>query len=232
VITKRREAPAIVASTPIALSDSGQTRTDTVTSSAQLAPSGATASAAGATTTPSGAVSSLDPGDSTSAALFALRIASYPTYAEALRALRQYPSRRRAATIAPVALSSTPTELSGGTGAHEPAFVLVAGAGHAAKEVDSMAARWPRPAGAPPSLVVRTPFALRLATNLSTDSARHLAEGWLARGIPAYTLVNASGSATVYAGAFDTANAAVTLATSLRAIGLAPVIAYRTGTLP
>lgn len=231
-ITKRRAAPAVTAATPIALSDSTQTRTDTVTSSAQLASSGAAEAAADAAA--AGPASPLDPGDSSAAATYAVRVATYPTYIAALRALRRYSGRRGAITISPSTLLPASAGPAGTANASQPVYLLMVGAAHAAGNLDSVVAHWPPQAGAPPSVVVRAPFALRLAGALSADSARRLTAALVARGIPAYVLVRPSAgtSSSVYAGAFETASASVALATSLRGAGLSPVIAYRTGVPP
>jgi hypothetical protein len=64
---------------------------------------------------------------------------------------------------------------------------------------------------------------------MAPDSAVAAADRYLARGIPAYALADSNGRATVYAGAFNGPQAAHTLTASLRAAGLVPVLAYRTG---
>jgi hypothetical protein len=51
----------------------------------------------------------------------------------------------------------------------------------------------------------------------------------VARGVPAYALVQDDDSVRLFAGAFETAAAAVPLDADLRAAGLAPQLAYRTG---
>jgi hypothetical protein len=52
---------------------------------------------------------------------------------------------------------------------------------------------------------------------------------YLARGIPAYALLQDDGSATIYAGAFDSAEQAALLIPSLRAAGIEPTLSYRLG---
>ena len=77
--------------------------------------------------------------------------------------------------------------------------------------------------------ILSVPFALRLETGvpLGAVSAR-LAE-FARRGLMPYALQQADGSATLYTGAFETPVQATTLADSLRALGITPVLAYRTG---
>jgi hypothetical protein len=54
----------------------------------------------------------------------------------------------------------------------------------------------------------------------------------ITRGIPAYALVDDSGSQSIYAGAFTTTDQAALLAAYLRAAGVTGVVAYRTGRVP
>lgn len=77
--------------------------------------------------------------------------------------------------------------------------------------------------------ILSVPFALRLETGvpLGAVSAR-LAE-FARRGLMPYALQQADGSATLYTGAFETPVQATSLADSLRALGITPVLAYRTG---
>ena len=49
------------------------------------------------------------------------------------------------------------------------------------------------------------------------------------RGVPACALLQDDGTVRLFAGAFETAAAAVLLGADLRAAGLAPQLAYRTG---
>jgi hypothetical protein len=142
--------------------------------------------------------------DSAAGARYTHLVATLPSYADALRQLRRQHTELGAGTIDPVADS--------GGALH---YELLAGAyGDSAT------------AGA---TAVRAPFALVLDRNLSPDSALAAVGRYLARGIPAYALAHPDGRATVYAGAFDNAQAAHPLTASLRAAGLVPVLAYRTG---
>lgn len=77
--------------------------------------------------------------------------------------------------------------------------------------------------------VLRAPLALRLAEGVSVTGAPTMVAQWQARGIPAYALQQDDGSARVYAGAFETFGQAALLAQSLRDLGHAPVLAFRTG---
>ncbi|HWZ58561.1 MAG TPA: hypothetical protein VNW46_06240 [Gemmatimonadaceae bacterium] len=174
-------------------------------SNAQLGPSSPTPPAAAATPTPTPGDVPANPADSATAAAYTRLVATLPRYADALRLLRRQHTTLTAATISPLADTAGTVH-----------YALLAGAFG-----DSASA-------GPPA--VRAPLALVLRRNMAPDSAVAAADRYLARGIPAYVLANDSnGRATVYAGAFNGPQAAHTLTASLRAAGLVPVLAYRTG---
>jgi hypothetical protein len=212
-------------------------RADTETSSAQLAAGGADSAAAaqGASEVSAAAAAAAAdsapgnmPLDSSNVATYAARVATYPTFRDALRALRKLKPGHLAPTISPIVRPNEPaTEPEA-----RPVFALMVGAEHTMAPLDTLVAHWSFQSGFAPSIVVHAPFGLLLASALPADSARHLAASLVKRGVPAYVLVTPAGSSKVYAGAFDSADQAVPLATSLRAIGLAPVVAYRTGHAP
>lgn len=77
--------------------------------------------------------------------------------------------------------------------------------------------------------VLRVPYALLLATGIRQSDVPAAIARWDALGIPAYALVQDDGSARVFAGAFETSGQAALLAKSLRDLGTAPVVAFRTG---
>jgi hypothetical protein len=214
-------------------------RADTETSSAQLAAGAsdnaaesagasevsAAAAAAAADTAPT----SVPFMDSATGATYAVRVATYPTFVEALRELRKLRATHPAVTITPIVRANDPAR---GKRPPTPVFALMVGAEHTMPPLDTVVAHWPFHSGFAPSIVVHAPFALLLAGGLPVDSARHLAATLVTRGVPAYVLATSVGGSRVYAGAFDSADQATPLATSLRAIGLAPVVAYRTGRAP
>ena len=78
-------------------------------------------------------------------------------------------------------------------------------------------------------VVVRVPFALLLEAGVPRGAAPARVAALVSRGVPAYALVQDDGSVRLFAGAFETAAAAVPLDADLRAGGLAPQLAYRTG---
>lgn len=77
--------------------------------------------------------------------------------------------------------------------------------------------------------IVRVPYALRLESNVASSMVPARLAALTTRGIQAYALRQGDGSANVYTGAFESPVQATALADSLRATGIAPVLAYRTG---
>jgi hypothetical protein len=77
--------------------------------------------------------------------------------------------------------------------------------------------------------VVKVPYALLLAENVDRVKSDDIATTWRKRGFNPYMLVQADGSVRVLAGAFETPAQAAPLASALRAAGVAPVLAFRTG---
>ena len=77
--------------------------------------------------------------------------------------------------------------------------------------------------------VTSVPFALRLEGDVTAATVPSRITEYSSKGIQAYALLQADGSATLYTGAFESASQAATLADSLRALGIIPVLAYRTG---
>jgi hypothetical protein len=77
--------------------------------------------------------------------------------------------------------------------------------------------------------VKRRPLALLIQNNIGADTATAVVTSYVERGLPVYALRQADGSATLYAGAFETPAQATLLTESLRASGLTPTLVYRTG---
>ncbi len=77
--------------------------------------------------------------------------------------------------------------------------------------------------------IVSVPFALRLERNVTPTQVPARLADLAARGIIAYALLQPTGGAHVYTGAFESPSQATVLADSLRALRIAPVLVYRTG---
>lgn len=77
--------------------------------------------------------------------------------------------------------------------------------------------------------VTRVPFAMRLEGGVAATAVTTRLAEYDRRGILAYALVQTNGQVTLFTGAFESPEQATTLADSLRALGMTPVLAYRTG---
>ena len=77
--------------------------------------------------------------------------------------------------------------------------------------------------------VVNAPLAFRLDQDIPAGAADSVVRQFLARGVPAYALLQDDGTATIYVGAFENADQAALLIPSLRASGVEPVLVYRFG---
>ncbi len=77
--------------------------------------------------------------------------------------------------------------------------------------------------------VISVPFALRLERGLTLADVGARIADYAKRGVQAYALRQADGTATIYTGAFESPTEANTLADSLRVLGVPYVLAYRTG---
>ncbi len=216
--------------------DTAAARTDTVTSTARLsgtdrlAPSAVALAGGAATVTDSAAAAVADPADSGIAATYALRVGIFPTFRDALQVLRRHAVRLGAATITPLpAPDAAPAPPGGRVTAQS--YAVYVGAARTPTALDRLASDWTRIDGSTAS-PVRTPLALRLASRLTGDSAHRATVALRARGIPAYALLDDEGTATVYAGAFESAGQAAPLTASLETVGIVPVLAFRVGRMP
>jgi hypothetical protein len=164
-----------------------------------------------------------NPADSALATAYGVEIAKFSTPTGALMRVRdELPRAAGAATFGVVAIGSDATlwyrVLAGADVARAAADSALA-ALRAAKVIDDPAA----------GAVVRVPFAFRLRADVAPDSAHAVAAGYLAHGVPAYPLLQADGTATIYAGAVETADQAALFMTYLRAAGIEPALTYRLG---
>ena len=164
-----------------------------------------------------------NPADSALAASYAVEIAKFSTPAGALLRVRdELPPSAQAATFGVVAIGADATLW----------YRVIAGATHGRSGADSALAALRRArtideqsAGA----VVSVPFAFRLEQGIAPGSAKTTASRYLARGVPAYALLQDDSTATIYAGAFETADQAALFMTYLRAAGIEPALTYRLG---
>ena len=164
-----------------------------------------------------------NPADSALASGFGIEIAKFSTPTGALMRVRdELPKTAPAATFGVVAIGADQTlwyrVIAGANDRREAADSALA-ALRASKVVDDPAA----------GAIVRVPFAFRLQAGVAPSSVPALAAGYIARGVPAYALLQDDGTATLYAGAFETADQAALFMTYLRAAGIEPALTYRIG---
>jgi hypothetical protein len=163
----------------------------------------------------------VNPPDSAEAAQFAVEIVATNTVAGANLWLRERGARLPGVTVSPVVIGAASTRwqkvLAG-------AWRERAGAESLLKALRDDGVLRP---GA--GLVVRVPLALVLESGVPRGDANARVAALAARGVRAYALLQDDGSVRLFAGAFETAAAAVPLDAELRAAGFAPQLAYRTG---
>jgi hypothetical protein len=77
--------------------------------------------------------------------------------------------------------------------------------------------------------VVRLPYAVLVQKGIAQDQAPMFVRAYLSKGLPVYALVQADGTASLWAGAFRTAEQAQPLVSSFRSNGDKPIVTVRTG---
>jgi hypothetical protein len=162
----------------------------------------------------------VNPGDSARAALWGVEMIATNDRADANFRLAENASIA-AGTLSPVVLGDDSA----------PLYKLVVGA-YAERSGAEMLRASLRQTGvldAGAGVVARVPLALRLFTGLAPSIAKARASSYAGRGIAAYALVGDEGQATIYAGAFASAEQSVLLFAELRAAGLSPKLAFRVG---
>lgn len=164
---------------------------------------------------PSAPLSVDNANDSTAAARYAVYFTTANTRAAAM------PDARIQALEA-VALSPV---VEGG----EQWFRVTVGATSSRAAADSLRAKLRTEKLIGSGSILSVPYALRLERNVASTLVTARIAALAGRGIMGYALRQSDGSATIYTGAFESPTQATALADSLRAVGVAPVLAYRTG---
>ena len=164
-----------------------------------------------------------NPADSAQATAYAVEIAKFSTPTGALMRVRdELPKTAPAATFGVVAIGADQTlwyrVIAGATSNRSAADSALATL-RTTKAIDDPSA----------GAIVSVPFAFRLQAGVAPGSVASVAAGYLARGVPAYALIQDDGTATLYAGAFETADQAALFMTYLRAAGVEPALTYRLG---
>jgi hypothetical protein len=165
----------------------------------------------------------VNPADTSATAPFAVEVMAANTLAGANSYLSDHArsTALRGATVSPVIVG----------GSASVWYKIVAGAWHVRAGADSLLAalRHDGLVRGDEGRVVRVPYALVIADNLDRSQAITLHDTWQQRGFDAYMLVQDDGAVRLLAGAFETPAQAASLASALRAAGVAPVLAFRTG---
>lgn len=166
-----------------------------------------------------------NPADSLDAAAYAVELVEFRSVTGATSRLEQEIARGLpAVTYAPVVTADT----------SRPMYRVIAGAYLTREQATALlrALRRRRVLAPGDGRVVRTPIALLIEGGLARDEMSFHVNGYRLKGVPVYPLVQRDGSVNLYAGAFDSAEAARTLLTTLRAGGEQPRVVYRTGRTP
>ncbi|MEO8878927.1 MAG: hypothetical protein ABI446_00870 [Gemmatimonadaceae bacterium] len=110
-------------------------------------------------------------------------------------------------------------------------YVVISGASPDSAGADSLlrAVREKRYRNANAAHIVRLPYAVLVQKGVSQDQASMFVRAYLSKGLPVYPLLQPDGSATLFAGAFRTAEQAQPLVTSFKANGDQPTVTIRTG---
>jgi hypothetical protein len=165
----------------------------------------------------------VNPADTSATAAFAVEVMAANTLAGANSFLADNAKQAsmNSATVSPVAVG----------GSASVWYKVVVGASHVRGGADELLASMQRAklVRDEQGRVVKVPYALVLAQNIEQSNVRSAVESWRKSGFNPYVLVQSDGSLRVFAGAFETAAQAAPLASALRAAGVAPVLAFRTG---
>src|SRR5918999_340914 len=193
--------------------DSARNAVAVVGTGASMVAAGAVGPAPGAAAVPA------NPRDSVRASAWSVELKSFATQAGAVMELEAQQSVLPAATFAPMVDGDVRW------------FPLIGGAypdsaGAAAllttlRQHGMLRTNWGQ--------VKRRPLALLIHNRIGADTAGAVVTSFVERGLPVYALRQADGSATLYAGAFETPAQATLLTEALRASGLTPTLVYRTG---
>lgn len=161
-----------------------------------------------------------NPQDSSIASAFAVEVVKANTQSGAVAHLRDEGAHLPTITVVPVTLSDGSRW-----------YRVLAGAFRTAASAESLlvSLRASEQVAEGRGVVLRAPFAVLATADADTLGARREIARLRERGLPAYGLLQPSGTVHVYIGAFESAEAAAELEESARAAGIAPAIVYRIG---
>lgn len=204
-----------------------RSRTDAESATSTIAPALADSTADSTALASSPALLPANASDSASATPFSVEILASNTAEGANFEIQRHGSVMPAATISLVPIGDTEATW----------YKVYAGAFSDSAQADRLLASLRRRRIVPDSAgsVVRAPLAL-LVDSIPAQAGmsarvREMLESLSGRNVTAYALMQADGSARVYAGAFERPEQSSLAATALRVAGLTPVLVYRTGRL-
>ena len=159
--------------------------------------------------------------DSVNAAAYSVDVVMLNNVADAASHLTDRLGRTPSATFSPVRLGADSARW----------YRVLVGAWRERREADSalMALREAQVLDRGMGSVRYTPFAVRIADDVSPAAAVARASELRAQGLPAYALLRDEGHAGVYAGAFETPSQAIALLDIFKRAGIDATIAYRIG---
>jgi hypothetical protein len=157
--------------------------------------------------------------DSASLAPYGIALITFNTQAGALLELTRNGATLRAGTFTPILIRETPW------------FRVVGGAypdsASAAALLDTLRARGSSDAGR--AVIERFPYALLVARDVPDADVGSRVAAYQARRLPVYALLQADGTARLYAGAFKTPDEATFLYDEMKKAGIQTSLVYRTG---
>jgi len=157
--------------------------------------------------------------DSAAVAPYGIVIITFNTHAGALLELTRNGATLRAGTFTPILIRETPW------------FRVVAGAypdsASAAALLDTLRARGSSDAGR--AVIERFPYALLVERDVPDAAVASRVSVYRTRGLPVYALLQADGTARLFAGAFKEPAEATLLYDALKTSGIQTSLVYRTG---
>ena len=193
---------------------------DSADSAGSLAATGSGATLAEAESEPYNATVVANPADSARSSAWGVEIVATNTQSGAIFKLIEEAGVLPAATYSPVS-----------RGGERLWFHVVSGAYSSRAGADSLlrALRANGTMARGAGQVRRLPYALLVQTGVSRENAPALVSAFVARELPVYALLQPDGTASLFAGAFESPDQAALLASALRARSVDPKIVYRIG---
>lgn len=199
----------------------GESTSDSVATSASADSAAAAAAAPG----PPAPVANDAPVDTSAVVPFGVALAQYNDVTAALTRIAQEAARGiPASTYVPVYDANLRRQV----------FLVIAGAFHDRNDANALlrSLRRQRSLDRGQGHVIYAPFALLLRSGLTAEQGKSLLESYRIKGLPVYSLAQADGGISVYAGAFESAAEAEPLLKTFNDNGEQPRVVHRAGRPP